>query len=61
MAKITEYQNTLGEDCLLIDNEDGTTVSMTKAYYEELEAAQKNVTKQSKRLGGFQSQSRDRH
>ena len=39
MAKITEYQNTLGEDCLLIDNEDGTTTSMTKAAYDAEQAA----------------------
>ena len=60
MAKITEYQNSSGEDCLLIDNEDGTTTSMSKAHYEELEAA-KNDAKQSERLDGIKSQSRNRH
>ena len=48
MAKITEYQNTLGEDCLLIDNEDGTTASMTKAHYDELEAAKEVKAKPKK-------------
>lgn len=32
-------EDSKGNEVVVITNEDGTTVSMTKAYYDELEAA----------------------
>jgi len=34
MPTINTYQNLLGEDCVLVVNDDGTTWSGTKADYE---------------------------
>ena len=33
------YQNTNGEDCVIVENEDGTIWSGLKSTYDELEAA----------------------
>ena len=50
-----------GVEHAIIDRGNGEFTSMTKAHYEELEAAKKNVAEQSKRLDGIKSQSRDRY
>jgi len=36
MTKMTTYQNTNNEDCVLVDNEDGTTWSGLKSVYDTL-------------------------
>ena len=36
MTKMTTYQNTNNEDCVLVDNEDGTTWSGLKSAYDTL-------------------------
>ena len=39
MTKMTTYQNTNNEDCVLVDNEDGTTWSGLKSAYDAQQAA----------------------
>jgi len=42
--KITNYENIIGEPMVEIENEDGSITSMTKAQFDELEAAKENGT-----------------
>ena len=34
MTKVTPYLNSIGEDCVFVDNEDGTTWSGLKSAYD---------------------------
>ena len=40
MATVTTYQNTNGEDCVMVVNDDGTTWSGLKTAYDAMQAEQ---------------------
>ena len=48
MTKMTTYQNTNNEDCVLVDNEDGTTWSGLKSAYDTLASESANDSKGNK-------------
>ena len=51
MTKMTTYQNTNNEDCVLVDNEDGTTWSGLKSAYDTLASESANDSKGNKQRG----------